>query len=232
MRIKIEFSKPEKNISIDTQKYVNGYIHKCLGKNNTYHDSPSHYSVSNLKGGKLNDDKKTISFHSVNPFIIITSEDEEFLGKIISGCLSNPDFTFGMKFKDVTMINENFVDGWNHFFTLDPILLKEKKEDGRNWFVTIEDEDFPEKLKNHIVKKFSKIDPTLDFSDLELLIGHGKKKKVMVKDNVWSMGSAVKVMVKTNKNLASKLYNYGLGQSTGSGFGTIYKSENFGTYKF
>ena len=232
MRIKIEFTSTEQNVPIDTQRYVNSFIHKALGKNNEYHDAMSHYSISNLKGGKLNDDKKTLSFKLTNPFIIVTSEDEEFLGKIISGTLVNNDFGFGIKFKDVLFINENFNDGWNHFYTLDPILLREKKKDGRNWFVTVEDADFTVKLREHIINKFSKIDPTLKLSDLELMVGQGKKKKIMVKDNVWSIGSAVKVMIKTNKKVAHKLYNYGLGQSTGSGFGTIYKTENLDTYKF
>lgn len=232
MRIKIEFTKPKKNVPIDTQKYVNGYIHKCLGKNNEYHNSPSHYSVSNLKGGKLNNDNKTLHFPSVNPFVIVTSEDEEFLGKIISGCFINDDFAFGMTFGDVTTINEKLFDGWNNFYTLDPILLKEKREDGKKRYVTVEDNDFVDKLKRHIINKFTKIDPSLDFTDFVLEVGNGKKKKIMVKDNVWSMGSAVKVMVKTNKRVVNKLYNYGLGQSTGSGFGTIYKTENLETYKF
>lgn len=67
---------------------------------------------------------------------------------------------------------------------------------------------------------------------IELLIGEGKKKKIIIKDNVWAIGSSVKIKIKGNKKLITKLYNYGLGQSTGSGFGTIYKVENFEKYKF
>jgi CRISPR-associated endoribonuclease Cas6 len=231
MRIKIEFTQPTREVPVDTQKYVNGYIHKCLGENNEYHDSRSDYSVSNLKGGKLDVKTKTLSFPN-RPYIVVSSEDEDFLGRIISGCFNNDGFAFGMVFHDVHTVNENLIDGWNHFFTLDPILLREKRDNGKNWFVTVEDSDFGDKLRTHIIDKFSKVDPTLDLSDLELKVGHGKKKRITVKDNVWCMGSAVKVMVKTNKRVASKLYNYGLGQSTGSGFGTIYKTENFDTYKF
>lgn len=232
MRIKIEFTKPEQAVPIETQRYVNSYIHTCLGRNNEYHDAPSQYSISNLKGGKLNEDKKTLSFNTVSPYIVVTSEDEMFLNRVVTGLNSNQDFAFGMKFKDIEFIGESFFDGWNHFYTLDPILLKEKKEDGRNWFVTIEDKDFATKLKNHIINKFNKVDPTLKLSDLELLVGEGKKKRVMVKDNVWAIGSAVKIKIKGNKKLITKLYNYGLGQSTGSGFGTIYKVENLDKYKF
>lgn len=232
MRIKIEFTKPDQPIPIETQKYVNSYIHTCLGRNNEYHDAPSQYSISNLKGGKLNDDKKTLSFKNINPYIVVTSEDEIFLNKIVEGLDTNEDFAFGMKFLDMEFIGEDFFDGWNSFYTLDPILLKEKREDGRNWFVTIEDKNFTTKLRNHIINKFTKVDPTLKLSDLELLVGAGKKKKIMVKNNVWAIGSAVKIKIKGNKKLITKLYNYGLGQSTGSGFGTIYKVENLDKYKF
>ena len=232
MRIKIEFTKPGLDIPIHTQKHVNSYIHTCLGRNNEYHDAQSQYSISNLKGGKLNDDKKTLSFNGTNPYIVVTSEDETFLTRIVEGLNANENFAFGMKFNDMEFIAEDIFDGWNNFYTLDPILLKERKEDGRNWFVTIEDKDFATKLHSHIINKFSKVDPTLKLSDLELHVGDGKKKKIMVKDNVWAIGSAVKIKIKGNKKLITKLYNYGLGQSTGSGFGTIYKVENLDVYKF
>jgi len=50
--------------------------------------------------------------------------------------------------------------------------------------------------------------------------------------NVINHASSIQISVKTNKAVASKLYNLGLGQSTGSGFGTIYKTENYELYKF
>jgi CRISPR-associated endoribonuclease Cas6 len=230
MRIKIEFNKPNQNVPINTQSYVNSFIHKCLGNNNPYHDNKSNYCVSNLKGGKLNDDKQTLSFVN-NPYIIVTSEDYHFIGKIIEGTFNN-SLPFDMNVIDTSFINETLTNGWNHFFTLDPIILKEYNPEGKQRYITIDDTDFKDKLKSHIINKFTKIDPTLKLNDLQLEVGHGKRKKITIKDNVWAIGSSVKIMVKTNKKVATKLYNYGIGQSTGSGFGTIYTTNHVHEYKF
>lgn len=232
MRIKLEFTKPNQNIPINTQQYVNSFIHKCLGHNNPYHDKQSDYNISNLKGGKLNDDKLTIHFPNVNPYIIVSSENQEFMGKIIEGAHTINSFGFGMEFIDTTFISEEFINGWNHFFTLDPILLKELNSEGKTRYITIKDIDFTNKLKNHIINKFSKIDPNLNLNDLQIEIGHGKTKRITIKNNEWAIGTSVKVMIKTNKKVASKLYHYGLGQSTGSGFGTIYTTNYVNDYKF
>ena len=52
----------------------------------------------------------------------------------------------------------------------------------------------------------------------------------MVK-NVINHANQCHISIHTNKKVAELLYNIGLGQSTGSGFGTIYKTENHKTYK-
>lgn len=231
MRIKIEFSETESKLPINNQHLVNSYIHKVLGNNNIYHDAKSNYCISQLCGGKMNEDK-SLSFKK-NPFIIVTSDDMEFINKIIIGVMNTPEFCSGIIFKNISFIDEYFYNGWNHFFTLSPILLKEQTRGERVKFITVNDADYSEKLKNHMINKLSKIDSKLDLSDFEIIIGDKLKKvrKVLVK-NVINHASSVKISIKTNKTVASKLYNLGLGQSTGSGFGTIYKTENYDLFKF
>ena len=52
----------------------------------------------------------------------------------------------------------------------------------------------------------------------------------MVK-NVVNYANSCHINVYTNRKVAELLYNIGLGQSTGSGFGTIYKTENRSFYR-
>ena len=59
---------------------------------------------------------------------------------------------------------------------------------------------------------------------------HHKVKKVLVK-NVINKANYCHVSIYTNKEVAKILYHIGLGQSTGSGFGTIYKTENHSIYQ-
>ncbi len=230
MRIKINFSKNTEPLMINNQELLNSYIHKCLGANNEYHDAKSNYSISMLCGGKLNNDKKTLSFKN-GGYIIVSSFDEVFINKLISGILTNINFTHGMKFKGIEPIEEKLVNGWNHFSTLSPILLKsnDKKE-----FITITQSDFSKKMEKHIKNKVQKINPDLDVSDLKININdhpNHKTKAIKVK-NILNIASKCNISIFTNKKVATLLYSIGLGQSTGSGFGAIIKTENFDFYKW
>jgi CRISPR-associated endoribonuclease Cas6 len=230
MRIKIIFTSSTQKVLINNQHLVNGYIHRLLGENNEYHDSKSNYCISQLCGGKLNDDKETLSF--IKPYIIVTSNDEKLISRISDELFENPIFTHGMSFNDIQYIEETFINGWNHFFTLSPILLVEQEYGQLKRFITVNDPLFESKLLERTKSKINKIDPKINLDDFELKINGAKKqKKIMVK-NVMNLASVTKISIKSSKKVAELLYNYGIGQSTGSGFGSIYKTENVNTYKF
>ena len=55
-------------------------------------------------------------------------------------------------------------------------------------------------------------------------------KTIMV-NNVKNVVNQCQVDIKCNKYVAELIYNLGIGQSTGCGFGTIYKTENRKLYK-
>ena len=231
MRYILKFTKPTEPVHINTQHIINSFIHKLLGNNNEYHDTKSNYAISNLKGGKLNKSNNNLVFNTY-PYIVVSSNDTKFITKILDGLLNFKDLGYGMTFKQYIPVEENYNDYWNNFNTLDPIRLREyNKETNLNRYITINDKDFKNKLKNHIINKFSKIDPTLDFENFDIEIGNGKIKKIYVK-NTWNFCSSVQISVYGNKKIKEYLYNYGVGSSTGSGFGTIYQTKNYNVYKF
>lgn len=242
MRIKIELSKTDQNVPKDTQSLVNAFIHNALGRNNQYHDAKSDYCISNLCGGKLNEDNLTLSLKN-DSFIIVTSDNMEFINKLIIGLMNNREFGFGITFKNISFIDETLYDGYNHFFTLTPILIKGKGENDpkyitiknidQNCKYTIDNLEYTKILKEHIFNKFTKIDPSIDFNGFDIDIDYptSKVKPVIVK-GIKNMGSTMKMTVYGNKKIISLIYNYGLGQSTGSGFGTIYKTENHKQFKY
>ena len=57
-----------------------------------------------------------------------------------------------------------------------------------------------------------------------------KVKKVLVM-NVINIANQCQISMNCKKELAELIYNIGLGQSTGSGFGTVYKTENHKMYR-
>jgi CRISPR-associated endoribonuclease Cas6 len=231
MRIKINFSKNTRPVSIANQSQVNGYIHKCLGIDNKYHDAVNNYAVSSLMGGRLNEDKKTVSFDN-GGYITVSSSDTEFMNKLVMGILNNQEFTCGMNFAGVDPINETFINGWNHFATLSPFLIKEKTDNGYG-FVTLNDDNFEAKVKSYLLNKLSKIDPTLNLTNFNVKIPNNPKhkvKKILVK-NVINHANQCHLSINCDKRVAELLYNIGVGQSTGSGFGTVYNTRNHNLYR-
>jgi len=236
MRLKIIFKKGNRDVNIQNQHNINGYVHKCLGKDNKYHDNkPSHYSISGLRGGKLNSDKKTLSFKN-NPYIIISSLDYEFINNIVEGVCDekNKSLFSGMEYDKIEIIDEKNYDGWNYFATLSPILIRIKNEVKKYNFVTVDDDDFEDVLTENTKRKLLNYDTKLDLKDFKIKIPENKSHKVKFingKGKSFSRASQCHVNVFSTKKIAKILYHIGLGKSTGSGFGSIYYTNNHDLYQ-
>lgn len=231
MRIKILLSGTKEELPMNHQHIVNSFIHRVLGKNNGYHDTKNDYSISSLQGGKWISGTKNISFLN-GGYITISSLNSEFINNILLK-LYMTSFYLDIKVIGIEFIDEQFYNGWNHFVTLSPFIIKKYKTKKDYGFHTLEDEDFESVVKNHLISKIRKINPKLDLSDFEVMIPkheNHKLNKVIVK-NVLNMANSLHISIYTNKKVAELIYNIGLGQSTGCGFGTIYKTENKTMYR-
>lgn len=231
MRIKINFTVNNK-LPINNQHIMNSYIHKCLGINNKYHDTKNDYCISSICGGKLNITTKELSFDK-NAYITVSSINNDFISDLLMGIMINSEVIPGMNFLNAEPINEIFISGWNHFATLSPFIIKEYIDTHKYKFITLDDDNFKDKVKNHLINKLSKINDTLDLSGFDINITKNDKhkvKKILVK-NVINKANQCQISIKCSKNIAELIYNIGIGQSTGSGFGTIYKTENHIKYR-
>jgi CRISPR-associated endoribonuclease Cas6 len=231
MRLKILLSATNKELPINHQHLVNSFIHRALGKNNEYHDAKSDYSISPLQGGTWIKGTKNISFKN-GGYITISSLDEKFINNILLSLYSTY-FYEDIKVNGIEFVDEQFYNGWNHFVTLSPFIIKKYSSKKDYTFHTIDDEGFEVTLKDYLINKITKINPKLDLSDFDVKIPYHvnhKKVKVVVK-NVVNIGNSCHININTNKQVAELLYNIGIGQSTGCGFGTIYKSENKSIYR-
>lgn len=260
MRIKVNFSKNISDVP-NNNKVVLEYVHRCLGRNNEYHDKASSYNISHFYGGEINESNlNTLNFPD-GGYFVVSSINKEFMGKILMGLLDNPEISYGMKFMNIEHVNEQFMEGWNHFATLSPFIIKGKcgKNDyGKNdySFLTIDGEykridgkwnliptdnyDFQNVVKEHLSNKLNKIDESLNTSNIKVNINkldkdgnkHNKHKvKKVYVNNVLNFANQCQLSIFCSKKIAEILYNIGIGQSTGAGFGTIYKTENHHLYR-
>jgi len=231
MRIKILLSGTNNQLPINNQDIVNSFIHRALGKDNKYHNQKNDYSISSLQGGKWIPGTNNISFVN-GGYITISSLNKEFLDDILLGLYKTP-FYQDIKVSGLEFIEEQFYSGWNHFATLSPFIIKEQQDNRKYSFLTLNDVNFESKVKDYLLLKLSKINPKLDFSEFDVKIENNpnhKVKKVLVK-NVINRANQCQVSIKCKREVAELIYNIGLGQSTGSGFGTIYKTENHKMYR-
>lgn len=231
MRLKIFFTKNSEPVPSNNQGFVNSYVHKCLGNNNKYHDDFSDYNISHLIGRDKVIGKSTTDF-SNGGMLVVSSESETFLNELLTGIMSNTEIGWSMKYSHMEFINEKFYDGLNHFSTVSPILLSESTGKKTRRFHIHSDGNYDEILTMRTLIKLNAINTKqnlkLNLNGFKITTTKGgweTSKDVMVK-NVKNIASTYIATVKCTKKVARVLYNVGLGQSTGSGFGTICKVEN------
>jgi CRISPR-associated endoribonuclease Cas6 len=235
MKFKFVFTPNDTNVPINNQGEINRYIHTVLGHNNIYHDSPSDYCISNLQGGKLIPGTKLLNFDNGGFIIVSSYNDQKFMQTISAGIIDNPNLGWGMKFTSLETITEQFRNGWNDFATLSPVLIVEKSEVKSAWknYLTLNSENFAEKLKDYLLKKLKILNErhnlNLDLSIFELKIPEHpcqKVKRVFVKTNL-CFASQFRFNIKCSEKVAEYISANGIGFSCGSGFGSVYNRLNW-----
>lgn len=237
MRIQLKFSSATKLVP-NNLAHVVRYIHKCLGDNNVYHDKPSDYVISRMTGGSIVDGGRFIEYPDGGS-IFISSGDQDILNKIVAGATTNKSFGFGMNLIGLDFVQEELFDGFNVFKTTNTGVLLKKRDGQRYSFHTLEEEGFEQTLTEHTKKRLSKIDKTLSFKDFKIELQESDKNKTrgIVMSSSKSpekvsvnQGNVCSVIVYCNKQVAQAIHDYGLGQSTGIGFGMVMNITNSKTY--
>jgi CRISPR-associated endoribonuclease Cas6 len=216
MIIKVIFNKPKNNIiPIVNQKELNSYIHKCLGINNEYHDSFSDYAISSIQGGKLNNNNM-LSFENSVPYIIISSENFQFISQIIMGIESNKFNLFDMTFKNFEFNDFKVNQTFDKIITISPILLKKN-----NKKITFTDKEWVNVLIEQTKAKLKHKGIIDDTFNIEIRNVNKAKEKMIYVGNTFNPCSMISLKVYGKKETRKTIYNMGFGNSTGCGFGSI-----------
>lgn len=217
MRIKLTFGATSTPFTEPTQNYVNGVIHTILGKGNSYHDTFSNYSVSMLRGGKYTD--KGLVYPNGGE-VYVSSPDMEFIDTFLINLIHQQ----GLMLRDMKLLSYEVSEikvhsDYDIIHTLSPILLK---KDNRR--ITFKDDGFIERLNEQSMAKLVK--NGLTEADLKGFVikpfhfenGQVKLPKV---NNVVNPSSKVMLVVEGTPIARKTIYEMGLGNSTGCGFGAV-----------
>lgn len=224
MRIKFIFNTPNNySLPINNQHILNGYIHKVLGVNNKYHDTPSNYNISNIRGGVFNKNDNRVYFNN-KLYFYVSSNNMEFINNFISNSLINNSIEDNVVLNNTEFIYDEIFDGYNHFSFISPLILKYDEK-----YLRIGDDEFENALKTHIYKILKTNNIKADNYKLEISRKNTKRKLVVVK-GINNPCSIFSFTIIGDKSIAQFLYDNGIGMSRGSGFGMIVPSNKFMLY--
>lgn len=220
MIIKVYFEKTEKSIPFNHQHQMNGFIYKMLGeKSNKYHDTFSCYSVSNIQGCKMKEDKSGLVFPG-EPYIQIASDNTEVCNDFVCAIINTIDNKsanfFGLH--PVRFETYDFPCGkkFDIMRTISPILLK---QNGRK--ITINDENWLKVLNENCRAKLA--NNGIEDKSFKIVIGNrdNVRSKMVYVGDVFNPCTDGVFTVYGKESTRRKLYNMGIGNSTGTGFGAV-----------
>ncbi|MFN8339129.1 MAG: CRISPR-associated endoribonuclease Cas6 [Saprospiraceae bacterium] len=221
MRIHLKLSKNMEPVDFSYQQKQVGTIHKWLGINDI-HDQMSLYSFSWLKGGKKVNEHLDFS-HGASFFI--SFYDTSKLKNIIKGIQSEPDVFYGMSVTDITIQEVPMFDTKQRFMAESPIFLKYSK-DKKSTYYYFNDAESNNILTNNAKHKLRKA----GLSDLGLNVyfdidyTSAYTKGTMFK-GIFTKGSVCPIIVEGSSEQIAFLWDVGIGNSTGIGFGSLSKID-------
>lgn len=221
MRIHLTCSPNKELVPFDYQQKLIGVLHHWLGSNDL-HDRISLYSYSWLKNGKA-EGGKGLQFRNGASWFI-SFYDDSYLKIIINTILESPEMFCGMSVLDVTIEDNPDLSHRDRFMLGSPILIKRYDETGRENHFTFQDDESSRLMKETIINKMQiaglESDESLEIS-FDQTYDKKKAKKVNI-HGIGNMANVCPVIIKGRPETKLFIWLTGIGNSTGSSFGSIY----------
>ena len=220
MRIHLKTSANTTPVPFDYQQKLVGTIHKWIG-NNSKHDKISLYSFSWLSGGRRVDNALQFSQGAT---MFISFYDESIIKVIIRTILEDPEMFCGMFVTDITIGAEPQFSERYLYYCDSPIFIKRKLDDGSVKQYNFNHAQANQYLKETLLSKMKEAgleeDETLDIC---FDLSYSKKKLKLVRyHGIGNKASLCPVVIKGKPETKQFIWNVGVGNCTGIGFGAIY----------
>lgn len=208
--------------NVNTNSLVSSWFHDVVGRNNDIHGKPSEFSISDLQGSKISEDKKSLNF-KYGAYVVFSTLNMDLIIKIMCNWSNIPYLGYGMKCIGITPQKIETHPRYDIVRSISPILLIHNKEN-----ITVNNPLFLEKLIENTRRKLKhhlNDDDMIGF-DIELIKPEKAKVKRVRLGKVKHETSSVVLKVTGSEKLRRILYIIGMGKSTGYGFGclSIYKN--------
>lgn len=217
MRAHIQISTNNKTIPFDHQHLLTGTIHKWLGWNNE-HGKLSLYSFSRLEGAKAT--KNGLQFENSTSFFF-SAFDTNLIKQLVFGIQADPSLFEGLTVTGITLQEDPDFSDREQFNVASPIFIK-RKEDDRIEHILYTDTRANGFLKETMQTKLKAagiMDETFDITFDETYKNAGTKK--VTYKGIANRANWCHVIIKGKPETKKLIWNAGLGNSTGIGFGAI-----------
>ena len=220
MRIHLKTTPNTSPVTFDYQYKLVGTIHKWIGTN-AIHDKISLYSFSWLSGGKMVDN--ALQFRD-GATMFISFYDENIVKRIIKTILDEPEMFCGLTVSNITIDDEPDLSDRESFYCASPIFIKRKLADGSTKQFNFNNVEANQYLKETLLSKMKEAgleeDETLDIC---FDLSYSKKKLKLVRyHGIGNKASLGPVVIKGKPETKQFIWNVGVGNCTGIGFGAIY----------
>lgn len=218
MRIYLNLERNNKIVPYNYQNLLTGVIHKWLGKDNSEHGQAGVLSFSWLQNTKATNEGINLNDDA---YFFISAWDDGIIKKIVSGILDDPTMFCGIKVNGVQIANAPKFKDSNIFLMASPVLLK-WRDNGVLRYVTIEDEDFEEKLNINFKNKLQRAG--LDTNGVTIAIDPDstyRQTKMVIYNGIKNRASLVPIVIEGTTEQITFAWSVGLGNSTGIGFGAL-----------
>lgn len=217
MRIHLKIKTGDEPIPFEHQPLLVGCIHKWLGWN-TVHGNTALFSFSRLEGGKHVD--RSLEFKHGSRFFI-SAYDEKIIKELIKGIQKDPSMFYGLNITEVVIENDPYFSNRELFYTASPILIS-RRIDNKIEHILYNDERASIFLKETILTKMKKSDYYDDSFEISFDTSYRQAGTKLIKyKNVENRTSWCPVIIKGSPETKSFIWEVGLGNSTGIGFGAI-----------
>lgn len=221
MRIHIRLTPNTEPVDFNYQQKLVGTIHKWLGMNDI-HNQMSLYSFSWLKGGKKEND--SLYFRNGASFFI-SFYDSTKLKKIIKGVQNSPNVFSGMVVSDITIQDVPIFGLKQKFISESPIFLKYSKDKRAKYYYFTDPESheiLTKNAKNKLRKGGLSDDGINVYFDTNYQ--NASTKGILFK-GIFNKGSVCPIVVEGTPEQIAFIWDVGIGNSTGIGFGSLSKMD-------
>jgi len=220
MRLYFDLTPNTEPVPFEYQHFLIGAFHKWLGPNEI-HDDISLYSLSWLSGGKK--EKDMLNFPQGAKWFI-SCWNEELAKRIERAVMLDPTVCCGMQVKKI-LKQETPKFGTRYRFKIaSPILVKGKNENGLVKHLIFSDDGVDECLIKTILHKLDLTDLQSESAGLKICFDRKYKKartRLVTIKGVKNRASLCPIIVEGTEKAIQFIWNVGVGNSTGSGFGAL-----------